>query len=98
MGDLTDFSASASKPETLTYSQFEADLNAKLLAAQTQKLQETIKWLKRRMPTHDQGQIMLDQMTYECIAVIPTGDKWRNRLLQGGWRMSTKWSHLADSG
>jgi hypothetical protein len=31
---------------------------------------------------HDREQIMLDHMTYECIAVIPTRDDWRDLLLQ----------------
>jgi hypothetical protein len=65
------------------------------------------------MSTHDQQQIVLDQMTYECIAVIPAGKNWLDRLLQvlqhvlflrryggddaqGMWRMSTRWSCLAN--
>jgi hypothetical protein len=82
MGDLTDFSVSASKPETLTYSRFEADPNARLLQAQSEKLQDTIPWLERKMSTQDRQHIVLDQMTYECIAVIPSRDDWRDRLLQ----------------
>jgi hypothetical protein len=75
--DFTDFSA-MEKPKTLktlTYAEWEANFN-------TKALQTTIKWLQTQMSTHDQQQIMLDQMTYDCIAAILTGDNWHDRLLQ----------------
>lgn len=76
MGDLRDLSAlKPETPNTPTYPEWEAKCNATML-------EDTIKWLQRRMSPYNQCHIMLDQMSYDCIAVIPTGKDWRDRLLQ----------------
>lgn len=77
MGDLTDFSVSASEPETLTYSQFEANQcqvasGAKRKASRYYSMAGEKNVYPR--PTADHAG--------SCIAVIPTRDDWRDLLLQ----------------